>query len=257
MVEPVWIVIPARYASSRFPGKPLADLCGRPMILWVMEACLAVRGAQAVVVATDDERIATVVRRAGGRVEMTASTHQSGTERVAEIARRHPEIKWFVNVQGDEPGIDPELVERLIRSLVAAGNPRLVVSAAAPLAGEEEYLSPHVVKVVTSVAGRALYFSRSPIPFYREGAIPEKPGLKHLGIYGYSGDFLRRLEIRKPGILAQAENLEQLNWLENGYAIRILECAAAWPGIDTPGELAAFAAAWPGLRSNADGGPDK
>ncbi|NPA24954.1 MAG: 3-deoxy-manno-octulosonate cytidylyltransferase [Deltaproteobacteria bacterium] len=255
MNEPVWIVIPARYSSSRFPGKPLADLRGRPMILWVLEACLSVGGAQEVVVATDDERIAAVVRQAGGRVEMTASCHQSGTERVAEIARRYPEIKWFVNVQGDEPGIDPELVARLIRSLVKAGNPRLVVSAAAPLAGEEEYLSPHVVKVVTSIAGRALYFSRSPIPFYREGTIPERLGSKHLGIYGYSGDFLRQLGTLAPGRLAMAENLEQLNWLENGYAIHILECTAAWPGIDTPEELAAFAAAWPGLRSHPDGEP--
>jgi 3-deoxy-manno-octulosonate cytidylyltransferase (CMP-KDO synthetase) len=260
MSETVWIVVPARYASQRFPGKPLAELHGRPMIAWVLAACRRSRRADRVVVATDDKRIAAAVAAEGGRVEMTSAGHASGTERLAEIAHRYPEVDWFVNVQGDEPGIDPGLIDRLIEALAAAGDPDLVVSAAAPLKKPEDYHSPHVVKVVFDHHHRALYFSRSPIPFFRdrpelaEGSLPTGDGAwQHLGIYGYSGRFLRNLETLSPGRLAAFEKLEQLAWLENGYAIRIIECSSAWPGIDTPGELAAFAAAWPG-RDDFGGG---
>jgi len=249
----VWIVVPARYGSQRFPGKPLARLQGRPMIAWVLEACSRSRRADRVVVATDDRRIAEAVTAAGGRVEMTASTHASGTERLAEVARRHPEVEWFVNVQGDEPGIDPGLVDRLIEQLTTAGEPDLVVSAAAPIRDSESYHSPHVVKVVFDHQHRALYFSRAPIPFDRDHIADGETSLaggrgafQHLGIYGYSGSFLRSLTDRPAGRLAELERLEQLNWLESGTQIRIIECPAAWPGIDTPEELAAFAAAWPG-----------
>ena len=223
------------------------------MIAWVLEACARSRRADRVVVATDDRRIAEAVRAAGGRVEMTAPTHTSGTERLAEVARRYPEVEWFVNVQGDEPGIDPGLIDRLIETLTTAGDPELVVSAAAPIRELESYHSPHVVKVVFDHQHRALYFSRAPIPFYRdhlsrgENFPSEGAGaFQHLGIYGYSGRFLQSLAERPAGRLAAVEKLEQLNWLESGTSIRIIECPAAWPGIDTPEELAAFAAAWPG-----------
>jgi len=246
----VWIVVPARYGARRFPGKPLADLRGRPMIAWVLAACHRARRADRVVVATDDRRIAAVVEAFGGRVEITSPLHASGTERLAEVAHRHPEVAWFVNVQGDEPGIDPGLIDRLIGQLTGVADPALVVSAAAPITDYGSYRSPHVVKVVFDHEKRALYFSRAPIPCFRDRSAAEaEPGLpvgafQHLGIYGYSGEFLRDLDGLVPGRLADSEKLEQLNWLENGCTIRIIECREAWPGIDTPEELVAFAAAW-------------
>ncbi len=248
-----WIVIPARYQAQRFPGKPLALLHGRPMIVWVLEACQKVELASQVVVATDDQRIAEVVRAYGGRVEMTASHHKSGSERLSEIALRHPQVKWFVNVQGDEPGIDPDLIERVLCRLAERADPDRLVSAANSLQDPDDYSSPHVVKVVVDLKGKALYFSRSPIPFYQnQKPVLEVSGegrsgvLQHVGIYGYSGEFLRGLKYQHPGVLAAAENLEQLNWLENGYSIEILECKSPWSGIDTPQELERFAAKWPG-----------
>ncbi len=248
-----WIVIPARYQAQRFPGKPLALLHGRPMVVWVLEACRQVKQTSNVVVATDDQRIAEVVRACGGRVEMTASHHKSGTERLAEIADRNPQVKWFVNVQGDEPGIDPRLIDRVISLLVERDDPDLLVSAGSVLKDSDAYRSPHVVKVVVDLKGKALYFSRSPIPFYQDenSALQimqeDRSGvLQHLGIYGYSGSFLRNLKCQPSGVLAASENLEQLNWLENGYAIEILECSSPWSGIDTPEELEHFASKWPG-----------
>lgn len=248
-----WIIIPARYQARRFPGKPLALLHGRPMVAWVLEACRAAHQAQEVVVATDDQRIAEVVHGFGGRVEMTAGYHKSGTERLAEIALRYPEVKWFVNVQGDEPGIDPQLIDRVISLLVERNNPDLIVSAAAPLYEVDDFQSPHVVKVVVDLKGEALYFSRSPIPCCQKDKLGARAlqevnsgALQHLGIYGYSGSFLRNLNCLQPGVLAVLENLEQLNWLENGYPIEILQCTSPWSGIDTPEELERFAAKWPG-----------
>jgi len=247
-----WIVIPARYQAQRFPGKPLALLHGRPMVVWVLEACRRVKRISEVVVATDDLRIAEVVRACGGRVEMTASHHKSGTERLAEIACRYPQVKWFVNVQGDEPGIDPQLIDRVITLLLDRDDADLLVSAASPLQDQDDYQSPDVVKVVLDLKGKALYFSRSPIPFFqRENSsrLQSMQGgtfgvLHHLGIYGYSGSFLQKLKSQQPGILAMAENLEQLNWLENGYAIEVLRCDSPWSGIDTPEELERFASKW-------------
>ncbi len=241
-----WIVIPARYGSRRFPGKPLARLRGRPMLAWVWEACRRVPGIAAVVVATDDARIAAAVRDFGGRVEMTAVDHRSGTGRVAEVAGRHPEVDWFINVQGDEPGIDPGLIAAVVARLVRENDSRLVVSAAAPVTSEADFRSPHIVKVVAGRAGRALYFSRAPIPSAGvPGGLPDG-ARKHLGIYGYSGDFLRKISLMPPGRLARVEDLEQLQWLEAGYPIALVDWPSAWAGIDTPEELEAFAAVWPG-----------
>jgi len=149
MSSKTWIVIPARFKSTRFPGKPLARLHDRPMIAWVLKACQAVSRSCEVVVATDDERIAAVVEEYGGRVEMTAETHRSGSERLAEVARRNLQVEWFVNVQGDEPGIEPELIEKVIDRLQQRAALDLVVSAAVPLTGAAAYHSPDVVKVVT------------------------------------------------------------------------------------------------------------
>jgi len=252
----VWIVVPARFKSQRFPGKPLADLHGQPMINWVVKACRTVNLPCEVVVATDDQRIADVVAAAGCRVEMTSEQHRSGTERVVEVARRNPDVEWFVNVQGDEPGIEPELIEQVIRRLQDRADPDLVVSAATVIKSVVDLQSPHVVKVVTDLKGRALYFSRAAIPFlHAENSIADEFNkskllrLQHLGIYGYSGRFLRRLSSLPAGVLAAAENLEQLNWLENGFAIEIIKCDSPWSGIDTPEELEQFAARWAGSYS--------
>ena len=253
MSSKVWIVIPARFDSSRFPGKPLAMLHERPMIAWVLKACQAVSRQCEVVVATDDKRIAAVVENYGGRVEMTSVSHQSGSARLAEVARRNPQVEWFVNVQGDEPGIEPELIDKVIERLQKRALPDLVVSAAVPLTNAAAYSSPDVVKVVTDFNDRALYFSRAPIPFFQAengaesvfagGHIPVR---QHLGIYGYSGIFLQQLPDLRPGMLAAAENLEQLNWLENGFSMEMVFWDSVWSGIDTPAELEQFAASWPG-----------
>jgi len=251
MNSKVWIVIPARFKSQRFPGKPLADLHGQPMINWVVKACRAVHLPCEVAVATDDKRIAAVVAAAGCRVEMTSEQHRSGTERLVEVALRKPEVEWFVNVQGDEPGIEPQLIEQVISRLQERADPDLVVSAATAIKSGVDFQSPHFVKVVTDLKGRALYFSRAAIPFIQsENSLPVElsesklPLLQHLGIYGYSGRFLRRLGSLSAGVLAAVENLEQLNWLENGFAIEIIECDSPWSGIDTPEELERFAARW-------------
>ncbi len=260
MNNKVWIVIPARFKSQRFPGKPLADLHGQPMINWVVKACRNVLVSCEVAVATDDQRIADVVAAAGCRVEMTSDKHRSGTERVVEVARRNPDVEWFVNVQGDEPGIEPKLIEQVIRRLQDRADPDLVVSAATPLKNAVDFQSPHVVKVVTDLKGRALYFSRAAIPFFQseknieaEFSESKLPLFQHLGIYGYSGRFLRRLSSLSAGVLAAAENLEQLNWLENGFSIEIIECDSRWSGIDTPEELESFASRWTGPGSINNG----
>ena len=256
----VWIVIPARFQSSRFPGKPLARLHGKPMIAWVLKACQMVKPQCEVVVATDDRRIAAVIQEYGGRVEMTAASHPSGTARLAEVAQRNPQVEWFVNVQGDEPGIEPELIERVISCLQKYSDPDLLVSAATSLSCSADYNSPHVVKVVTDLRHRALYFSRAAIPFFQNLETASNifhkthvPVLQHIGIYGYSGAFLRNLNRLKTGELAVAENLEQLTWLENGYAIEMVDCNSPWSGIDTPEELERFAVAWPGPGVSAEG----
>ena len=251
MSNKVWIVVPARFKSQRFPGKPLADLHGQPMINWVVKACRAVNLPCEVAVATDDQRIADVVKGAGCRVEMTTEHHQSGTERLVEVALRNLQVEWFVNVQGDEPGIEPELIEQVIKRLQDRADPELVVSAATAIKSTADFQSPHIVKVVTDLKGRALYFSRAAIPFFQAGKNIEAefsgsklPLFQHLGIYGYSGRFLRRLSSLPAGVLAAAENLEQLNWIENGFSIEIIVCDSPWSGIDTPEELKQFAARW-------------
>jgi 3-deoxy-manno-octulosonate cytidylyltransferase (CMP-KDO synthetase) len=260
MNSKIWIVIPARFQARRFPGKPLARLHDRPMIAWVLQACQAVNSPCEVVVATDDQSIAEVVKAYGGRVEMTSASHPSGTARLAEVAQRNPQVEWFVNVQGDEPGIEPELIERVIACLQKNSDPDLIVSAATALRSSADYNSPHVVKVVTDHKGRALYFSRAAIPFFQNKPAVDSlftgnhaPVRQHIGIYGYSGAFLRRLNKLVPGELAAVENLEQLNWLENGFAIELVDCNSPWSGIDTPEELERFAAAWDGPEYGAEG----
>lgn len=248
MPKKIWLVIPARFASYRFPGKPLAPLHGRPMLFWVWEACRRVRGIDEVIIATDDRRIAEALAGFGARVEMTAAHHQSGTERLNEIAAKFTEVEYFINVQGDEPGIESGLIESLIARLRKNEARAQVITAAAPITEEKEYLSRDVVKVVLNHRGQALYFSRAPIPCNRDKNQIFDDGdfkpLRHLGVYVYDGAFLRELPRYPQGKLARIEKLEQLEWLENGIAIDVVVGESHWGGIDTPEELAAFARQW-------------
>jgi 3-deoxy-manno-octulosonate cytidylyltransferase (CMP-KDO synthetase) len=225
-------VIPARFASVRFPGKPLSPLAGKPMVLHVWEAARAARRLSRVVVATDDERIASCVRSAGGEARMTSPGARSGTDRVAEVARALP-ADAYVNLQGDEPLMPGENVDRVVETLLA-GESRAIATLAIP-APPEAGADPNTVKVAAARDGRALYFSRSPIPFFRSG----EPGYrKHLGIYAYRADALAAVAALPPSPLERAESLEQLRWLEAGYTIWVGEAAGDSIGVDTPADLA-------------------
>jgi 3-deoxy-manno-octulosonate cytidylyltransferase (CMP-KDO synthetase) len=231
-------IIPARYASSRFPGKPLVSIGGRPLIQRVVEQCRKVASLAEVIVATDDERIAIVARRFC-RVELTRPDHHSGTDRVAEVAARW-DCDAVVNVQGDEPLIEPAVIDAVAGALKDCE----MSTAATPIRDRAILGNPAVVKVVTDAAGRALYFSRSPIPHVREGQdgpgsqpIPF-PFLRHLGIYGYRREALLRLVQWPVSALEQAEKLEQLRALENGMRIAVVRVEDEGIGVDTPEDVA-------------------
>ena len=230
-------VIPARYASTRFPGKPLADLAGKPMVVRVCERARA-SGAQPVSVATDDERIASAVRSAGFDARMTRSDHASGTDRIAEAAVQLglADETIVVNVQGDEPLIAPALIARVAGALAA--NPEASVATAChPIADAAEIANPNVVKTVLNAKGEALYFSRAPIPYARQGA---PRALRHVGIYAYRVGFLKRYAALAPSPLEAAEQLEQLRVLWHGFRIAaVVEEGAIPPGVDTPADLEA------------------
>ena len=217
-------IIPARYASTRFPGKPLHPIAGKPLIAHVVERCREAASLAEVIVATDDDRIAEVAREFC-RVEMTRSDHSTGTDRIAEVAGR-VECDAVVNVQGDEPLIAPTVIDAVAGALSNAE----MSPAASPVNNISDYSDPNAVNVVGSGANRALYFSRRPIPFIRDLAeeSPELqlavfPFLKHLGIYGYRRDTLKRLVEFAPSPLEQVERLEQLRALENGIGIAVCE----------------------------------
>jgi len=232
-------VIPARYASTRFPGKPLHLIVGKPLLQHVVERCQEAKALSEVIVATDDTRIADVARRFC-RVEMTAEQHPSGTDRIAEVVERNA-CDAAVNIQGDEPLIDPAVIDAVARAL--AGSP--MSTAATPILELTEYDNPNVVKVVVNAAGRALYFSRRTIPFVRDAAsrpIAEQlaafPFLKHLGIYGYWRDTLLKLVKFPVSPLEAAEKLEQLRALENGVEIAVMRVMYDSVGVDVPEDVA-------------------
>ncbi|MGE5640400.1 MAG: 3-deoxy-manno-octulosonate cytidylyltransferase [Clostridia bacterium] len=232
---PFTAVIPARYASSRFPGKPLAEIAGKPMVVRVCERA-AQSGAAAVCVATDDERIAAAVRAGGFRALMTRADHASGTDRLAEAAAqlglKGDDI--VVNVQGDEPLIPPALVRR-VAELLAARPAASVATACHPIRDDGEAANPNVVKVVMDAEGFALYFSRSRIPYPREGGAG---CYRHAGLYAYRAGFLAKYSTLEPCQLEQAEALEQLRVLWHGYRIAVvLSEADIPPGVDTPQDL--------------------
>lgn len=223
-------LIPARYGAIRFPGKPLSLLAGKPMIQHVLEAARAARRLDEVAVATDDERIAQAVRAIGGSVVMTSPQAPSGTDRLAEAARSLP-ADVYVNIQGDEPLMSSGNVDRAVETLLVDDS-REIASLAYPLPSERAE-DPNVVKVVTTADGRALYFSRAPIPYYRQGTPAHR---KHLGIYVYRADVLRAITALPPSALERAESLEQLRWLEAGYSIWIGEALHDSVGVDTPAD---------------------
>lgn len=233
-----YVVIPARFASTRLPGKPLADIHGKPMVQWVTEAASRAQGVERVIVATDDERVAAAVRAFGGNAQMTSPHHQSGTDRVAEIARAIPgdARDVFVNVQGDEPLIDPRAIEKAA-ALVASGR-FAVGTLMSPLASREELESRSVVKVVADSNKRAIYFSRFPIPYTRAEA-PQSgfAPRKHVGLYAYSREALLKWSSLPPSALELGESLEQLRALEAGITIGIDEIESQVIGVDTPEDL--------------------
>lgn len=228
----VAVIIPARWGSQRFPGKPLADLAGRPVVAHVVERARRARGVDVVAVATDDPRIARAAEAAGAVAVITGDA-ATGTDRVAEAARKlSPPAEVVVNLQGDEPLIEPEAIETLVR--VMAGGARMATLARPLEPGEAE--RPQVVKVVTDLAGDALYFSRAAIPHRRAGG-PSALARAHVGIYAFSAAFLQEFAALPPGRLEGEESLEQLRALEHGHRIRVADTAYRGFGIDTPEDL--------------------
>jgi len=232
------VVIPARYASSRLPGKVLLPMAGKPMLQWVYERACAAQ-AEEVVIATDDERVASSARGFARRVLMTAAGHASGTDRVAEVAGR---LGWserdiVVNAQGDEPLLAPQLILQ-VAALLSQHVQADIATLATPIDNLADFLDPNVVKVVTDERGRALYFSRAPIPWARDGA-PSGPlsqtewqgARRHRGLYAYRVESLRRMASLPPSALESTEKLEQLRALQAGFDIRVADCAVQ-PGPD-------------------------
>ena len=231
-------VIPARMASTRFPGKPLADLTGKPMIVHVLERVARCRSVGRILVATDDARIVDAVRAAGFEARMTDPAHPNGTSRVAEVARTLDE-ELIVNVQGDEPQIEPALVDRTVEALAARPDMPMA-TLVSPFAPGEDPANPNIVKCVTAVDGRALYFSRSLVPFDRDRAPGAAAPRKHVGLYAYRRSFLDVFVRLAPTPLERTESLEQLRALEHGHPILCAEGEAHFTGIDTPEQYAEF-----------------
>lgn len=231
------VVIPARYASARFPGKPLAPIAGRPMIQHVFERAKRAKGASRVVIATDDERIAAAVKNFGGEAVMTRADHRSGTDRVAEVAAHiHGEI--YLNLQGDWPLVDPSAIEGVIEALQADDSVSIATSCV-PISRPAEIMDPNIVKVAMDFDENALYFSRAPIPWVREAKAPvSAQHFKHIGLYGFRREALLEFPTLPPGELERLEQLEQLRWLENGYKIRVVECAHETASVDAPADVA-------------------
>jgi 3-deoxy-manno-octulosonate cytidylyltransferase (CMP-KDO synthetase) len=230
-------VIPARYASTRLPGKPLVSIAGKPMIERVWERARQASRVSRVIVATDDERIAKAVKSFGGEAVLTRADHRSGTERVAEVAVAHPDAEILVNVQGDMPLIEPAAIDAAIEAVRSEEEVKLG-TLAVPISNPGEIMDPNVVKTVLDFDGNALYFSRAPIPWVRdrEGPVHAKH-LKHIGLYVFRRDALLEFATFPQGDLERIEQLEQLRWLENGYRIRVEETEYKTVEVDTPEDV--------------------
>ena len=226
-------VIPARYASTRLPGKPLADIVGKPMIQHVYERSAQATIPQQVVVATDDEKVFQAVQQFGGKVVMTSSEHQTGTDRLAEVASKYAEVDVIINVQGDEPLIDPKVIDELAQEFL--NDTALQMASVMSIMDTEDYQNPNAVKVVTDLNHNALYFSRSLLPYLR---VEGKANVyKHIGIYAYKKDFLLKFAKLEPTPLEQSESLEQLRALENGYKIKMIKTKSKFIGVDSIEDL--------------------
>lgn len=226
-------VVPARYASTRLPGKPLADIAGKPMIQRVYEQVSKAKLPALVIVATDDQRVFDTVKGFGGTVVMTDSHHPTGTDRLAEVAAVYDDIDVIINVQGDEPLIDADVIDQLAELFVA--DPDLQMATVGSPLLEEEYDEPSAVKVICNKRGDAMYFSRSLIPYPRNAFV--NAPMKHVGIYAYGRQFLLDYANMEPTPAEQTESLEQLRALENGYTIRVIKTDKRFVGVDTPEDL--------------------
>jgi 3-deoxy-manno-octulosonate cytidylyltransferase (CMP-KDO synthetase) len=229
-------VIPARMGATRFPGKPLADLAGRPLVQWVYEAAAGCGDLREVLVATPDAEIAAVVESFGGKAELTDAAHPTGTDRVAEVAGRHTDADVVVNVQGDQPFVTAAMLSALVGPYRTGGQP-VMTTVAAPLV-DSAVDDPNVVKVICDRAGDALYFSRSPIPFRREAVQGRLPVYHHIGLYAFTRQFLAEYTSLAPTPLEQSEGLEQLRVLENGHRIRVCPIPHPVLEVNTPNDLA-------------------
>lgn len=227
-------VIPARFGSTRLPGKPLADIAGKPMIQRVYERVTNAKKPEVFIVATDDQRVYDAVQSFGGTVVMTDANHPTGTDRLAEVAQQYTDLDVIINVQGDEPMIDANLIDQLAE-LFESDDALQMATVATPLL-EEEYDEPSAVKVVLNKRNDAMYFSRSLIPYPRHDFV--NTPLKHIGIYAYRRQFLLDYAKMEPTAAEQTESLEQLRALENGFAIRVITTDKRFVGVDTPEDLA-------------------
>jgi 3-deoxy-manno-octulosonate cytidylyltransferase (CMP-KDO synthetase) len=233
------VIIPARWGSTRFPGKPLYEIAGKPLLLHVWERCRRARRIDDTIIATDDMRIAEAAFAWGAEVALTSPEHQSGTDRIAEVVKRSKKFSIVINVQGDEPLIDPRLIDRIVETL-QKNREIEIVTAAHPFENPRDAVSPHQVKVVIDRASSALYFSRAPIPS-RKTSDPSL-FLRHQGIYGFRRAMLLQFVKWKPTPLERAESLEQLRGLENGVRVHVLVTKHGSPGVDTPADAKAVAA---------------
>ena len=231
------VIIPARYRSSRLPGKPLADIAGRPMVEHVYRHALAAARAASVLVATDDDRVSTAVRAFGGNVRLTSPDHQNGTERLAEVACDLT-AEFIVNLQADEPLVKPSMIDLVLGALESHPDVSMA-TLRTPLTVERDVCDPHVVKVVVDQHNFALYFSRAAVPYTHHAADPASTGpiYKHIGLYAYRREFLLRLATLTPMPLEQAERLEQLRALEHGYRIKTEKTPYDPVGVDTLDDL--------------------
>jgi 3-deoxy-manno-octulosonate cytidylyltransferase (CMP-KDO synthetase) len=229
-------VIPARYASSRLPGKPLAQIAGKPMIQHVVERVRKAKNLTRVVVATDDERVKKAVEGFGGEAVLTRADHRTGTDRVAEVAAHVP-AEIYVNVQGDEPLIDPGTIDSLVSALLEDDSVQIATPCSA-IRRPNDIMDPHITKVVRDFDGNALYFSHAPIPWVRDrdGDVVVTHW-KHLGLYAFRRDALLEFPTLPPGELERAEQLEQLRWLENGFRVRVVETEYDAVSVDVPEDI--------------------
>ena len=244
-------IIPARWGSTRFPGKPLYPIAGKPLLQRVWTRVRLASSVDEVIIATDDMRVAEAAFDWGAEVSLTSPKHRSGTDRIAEVARKLRGAAYIINIQGDEPLIEPGLIDRFVRDL--RQNPTCgIVTAAHPFDNPADANSPHQVKVVTDLSGNALYFSRARIPYPRSGGLqaadPNKRRLgsrrslvlRHQGIYGFRRETLLQFVRWKPSPLEEAEQLEQLRALENGVTVHVLVTNHGSPGVDTPEDAKAL-----------------